>query len=190
MRNYNLFLNKFSSNAPLCIDLDGTLIKEDITFQSLKKLIQTSPITFFKTLFSILQGRAVFKEQLSKIVKINTNKLTLNKKLIKFIKQEKIKGRYIILVTAADQEQADMIQRNFISFDCIIASNGYSNRRAKEKAKNLILLFSKTGFIYAGNSNDDFHIWKLSLCKLCINTNTKLIQRINSLNKINFKFLN
>lgn len=188
MKNCESFLDSFDLKIPLCVDLDGTLIREDVTTLSVKSFLQKSPHLFWKVLIWICQGRAICKERLAGVTEIPLDTLTFNEALLKIIKREKIKGRPIVLATAADQKQAQAVEEYLTLFDHIIASNGRANRRAQEKADILTLLFQETGFLYAGNSTDDLHVWAAARGALCVNTPGKVLDKVPRLNVPYFTF--
>jgi hypothetical protein len=182
MKNCETFLDHFDLEIPLCVDLDGTLIQEDVTTLSVKGFLKKSPHLFWKLLIWIAQGRAVCKQNLAASTKVPVETLTFNKGLLEILIQEKSKGRSIILATAADQGQAQEIEAHLNLFNQIIASDGCTNRRAHAKADILLRTFPKTGFLYAGNSADDLHVWSVAKGALCVNTPEKVLKKVPKLN--------
>ena len=49
--------------SPLCVDLDGTLIRTDLLWESLLALLKQRPLSIFQLPFWLLKGRAYFKHQ-------------------------------------------------------------------------------------------------------------------------------
>ena len=43
--------------SPLCVDLDGTLIKTDLLWESLLALLKQSPFSIFQLPFWLLKGK-------------------------------------------------------------------------------------------------------------------------------------
>ena len=50
---------------PLCVDLDGTLIKTDLLWESLLALLKQRPLSIFQLPFWLLKGRAHFKHEIA-----------------------------------------------------------------------------------------------------------------------------
>lgn len=48
-------------DVPLCVDLDGTLLKSDLLYESLLSLILRNPLYVFLMPFWLLAGKAGFK---------------------------------------------------------------------------------------------------------------------------------
>ncbi len=188
MKNCESFLDRFNLKIPLCVDLDGTLIQEDVTALCVKDFLKKSPSLFWKLLLWIAQGRAVCKERLAAITELPLEVLTFNEPLLKLIKREKIKGRPVILATAADQRSAHAVEDYLTLFDQVIASDGHINRRSHAKAETLSETFPKTGFLYAGNSADDLHVWAKAKGAVCVNTPEGVLQKVPNLNVPYFVF--
>ena len=49
---------KAEENLPLCVDLDGTLIKTDLLIEALIKLVKQQPFLFFWAPVWLLRGKA------------------------------------------------------------------------------------------------------------------------------------
>ena len=57
--------------VPLCVDLDGTVIKTDLLWESLVVLLRRNPLYMFAVLFWWLRGRAHLKQQIGARVEID-----------------------------------------------------------------------------------------------------------------------
>ena len=57
--------------VPLCVDLDGTLIKTDLLWESLARLLRRNPLWLLPVLFWWTRGRAHLKRQLVRRVTID-----------------------------------------------------------------------------------------------------------------------
>jgi phosphoserine phosphatase len=156
-------------NIPICVDLDGTLIKNDVTIEALKEFVSRKLFNIFKVLFWLLFGRAHLKKMLAISVDLSINKLDFNVKLLKFIADKKDKKHSVFLATACDELYANKIAEHLHIFDGVFASNGKINLRAKAKARTLVSAFGEGGFIYAGNSKDDVYVWNRSSQCILVN---------------------
>ncbi|MDR0753223.1 MAG: haloacid dehalogenase-like hydrolase [Holosporaceae bacterium] len=150
------------SLIPLCIDLDGTLIDEDVTLKAVKIYIRRSFFNLIMALAWIIRGRAYLKHRIAQCVDLDAKSLNYRKKLLAFIREKKKKGHRIFLATACNQIYAGSISDYLGIFDGVFASTERENLRAEAKAQALIRAFGRKGFSYAGNSNDDVCIWRES----------------------------
>src|SRR5208282_2041733 len=60
-----------ATSPVLCVDLDGTLIRGNVLWESVLVLFKTHPITLFLLPLWLLSGRAAFKRHLSARVHLN-----------------------------------------------------------------------------------------------------------------------
>jgi hypothetical protein len=159
--------------TPLCVDLDGTLIKSDVTMACFLEFIRHAPRYFYWPLIWFLRGRAHLKSKLAAVVNIDVQKIPYNEKFVAFLKNQKKLGAEIFLVTACDEKIAVQIANHLGFFDDVMASNGEINLRAGAKAKALIDRFGDKKFTYAGNSYDDIKVWRHSKYVIAVNLSTK-----------------
>lgn len=167
----------------LCIDLDGTLIKEDVTWKATVLLLQRTPWRLGHLLYWLLRGRAYLKARLGHSVHLDPAQLTYNTELIAFIWKERQQGRTVVLATAADQSIAQAIADHLGIFDEVLASNGITNLRAEKKAKALCQRFGEGQFTYAGNSRDDLEVWAVAHDIIVVNAPPCVVRRAKKLNK-------
>ena len=142
--------------TPLAVDLDGTLIKTD---SSLEDFIWCC--RFPTLVLSILlkhRKRAAIKKALHAVSPMEVSNLPYDQRVIEALKEERAKGREIVLVTGSDQARADAVSAHLGLFDGAHGSIPPVNLVAHEKAR---LLEEKYGnqFCYAGNSSADLKVW-------------------------------
>ncbi|MDR2681557.1 MAG: hypothetical protein LBB29_00720 [Holosporaceae bacterium] len=154
---------------PICVDLDGTLILEDVTLLALKIFGRKNPLNLLKIFWWFLQGRAHLKRMLALKVDIDVSRLSYNKKLLDFLEAKRKKGHRLFLATACDRLYADKIADFIPIFDGVFASDGKINLRANAKADTLAIIFGRNNFIYAGNSVDDVRVWDKSAECILVN---------------------
>ncbi len=154
---------------PLAIDLDGTLIYTDTLHETIISYLRDSPHGIFYMMVWLAKGRANLKRQLAIRTRVDPEGLPYNTELIEFLKEERRKGRKIILCTAADQIIADEIADKIGLFDDVMASDGAVNLSSKNKAQALVSRFGVGGFDYAGNSSADFVVWECAYEALVVN---------------------
>ena len=145
-----------TSNA-LCVDLDGTLVRGDLFYESVFALLRTNAFLVLMLPFWLLRGRAHLKRELAKRVTLDVAALPYNAQLLTFLRAEKSKGRWLALVTASDGRLARAVADHLDLFDEVLASDGETNLRASAKAAALADRFGS--FDYAGNSRDDVAVW-------------------------------
>lgn len=149
-----------SSQRPLCIDLDGTLIHTDMLFESLFGVLRSSPHMALWLPFLLLKGRANLKRKLAESFQFDPSVLPYRTELIEFAKAERARGRQVFLSTASDALIAERIADHLGIFEEVLASDGSVNNKASSKAEALVAKFGEGGFDYAGDSRADIHVWR------------------------------
>ena len=125
------------SAIPLCVDMDGTLIKTDVLWESLRLLIQRNPLYLFAVLTWWLRGRAFLKQRIASHVDLNPATLPYLLPFLEYLKREHAAGRRLILASAADRRLAEIVARHVGVFSEVIASDGCTNVRGAAKGRVL-----------------------------------------------------
>lgn len=157
-----------ATQLPLCVDLDGTLVRSDTLIESLSSGMRNWRIwRALLTLFT--KGRAAMKREIAEIEPIDAATLPYNDDLLEYLRTEKARGRKLILVTAADRATADAVNRHLQLFDSVLASDGVCNLKGERKAVALVDLFGEQGFVYAGNDRSDLAVWRRAKSAIVVN---------------------
>lgn len=151
-----------TSLLPICVDLDGTLIREDVTIKALKIFLHKNIFHIFPVIAWLCKGRAYLKYQLAQRVNLNVVELKYNREFLNYLTEQKQQGYKLFLATACNKKYADTVADYLQIFDGVFASDETHNLRAEAKANTLALIFGEKGFIYAGNSKDDLKVWQIS----------------------------
>ncbi len=138
--------------TPLCVDLDGTLIRTDLLFESVLLLLRENFLYIFCLPFWLLAGKAAFKRRLSSKVTINPSELPYNEPLLTWIHKQRKLGRRTVLATGSNRRVAEQIADHLDCFDEVIASDDNVNLTSKLKSATLVRKFGQNAFDYAGNS--------------------------------------
>ena len=146
--------------VPLVVDLDGTLIKTDLLWESIAQRLVKNPFAIFAILFWWTCGRARLKKKLAGRVKIDPATLPYHEPFLAWLREQKKSGRKIILATASDLQLAKPVAEHVGVFDEVLGSDGKTNLRSKNKLRALTEKFGERGFDYAGNSTADFAVWR------------------------------
>ena len=170
---------------PLVVDLDGTLIKTDLLWESLARLLRRNPFQLFPVLFWwTTRGRAFLKKQLAARVAIDPATLPFNEPFLAFLREQKRTGRKLVLATASDREMAMPVASHVGLFDEVLASDGRTNLRGANKLKVLTEKFGAHGFDYAGNSSADLAVWRGARRAMVVNASPSLVKQAGQLTKL------
>jgi 4-hydroxybenzoate polyprenyltransferase len=139
---------------PLCVDLDGTLVKSDTLVDSLLVMVRQRPLSLLQLPLWVLQGKAAFKAHIAKSVALDAAHLPYNRPLLQFLEQQHAAGRPIYLATAADEKLAKAIAAHLGLFTATLASDGSTNLAGEAKLAAFRARFPQ-GFCYIGNASPD-----------------------------------
>src|SRR5437899_3384938 len=148
-----------SETVPLVVDLDGTLLRTDLSFESALRLIKQTPWLALLIPLRLLRGRAYLKRKLFHRVKMDVSLLPLREDLLAWLRDEKVRGRRLVLATASDCEQARSVVERLGLFDIVLGSDGQRNLKGKHKLKTIVEQCGEE-FDYVGNSSSDLQIWR------------------------------
>ncbi len=172
-----------SSQIPLCVDLDGTLIKSDSLLESTIIAVRKNPLLLLLMPFWILKGRLYFKKSIEKFGKCEALLLPYRREVLDFLKKEKDKGRKIVLATATVKSIADDVSNYLGIFDEVIATETV-NLRSEEKRKKLVEKFGSKGFDYIGDSRADLAVWASAANALVLKKSDIVLKKARELSNV------
>jgi 4-hydroxybenzoate polyprenyltransferase/phosphoserine phosphatase len=148
-----------TGHLPIVVDLDGTLTPTDTLIESVIGVVKQSPLNLLRAPLWLLKGRAGFKESVAARAGVSAEHLPYREPLIAWLRDERSKGRRIVLATAAHRSIAQAVSKHLGLFDEVLATD--AGRNLKGEAK-LEAIKRKMGgeFVYAGDSGADLAIWK------------------------------
>lgn len=165
------------SSLPWAIDMDGTLIREDVTELAANKCLH-NPFLWHTLVYALFLKYFWSKFHAQRYLEIrfppNPKLLTYNKDLIQRIESHRERGGHVIIATAAHHRVGTSVAKHVGLFDDVIGSDPPTimDAAAAVKAKLLSERFPQ-GFMYAGNSKDDIYVWESDGCKAAMFVNCK-----------------
>jgi 4-hydroxybenzoate polyprenyltransferase len=168
-------------NIPLCVDLDGTLVKTDTFVESLILLFKTRPWYLFLLPFWALQGKAQAKRRVAELVSLEVHDLPYNEELCRWLAAERRRGRPLVLATGADGDIARRVARHLGLFSEVLASDGAVNLSGASKAKALVARYGTGAFDYAGNGRIDLQVWRQARRAILVGPSPRLRRRAEQL---------
>jgi 4-hydroxybenzoate polyprenyltransferase/phosphoserine phosphatase len=146
---------KTTGMRPLCVDLDGTLVKSDTLVDSLLVLARTHPQVLLQLPAALMRGKAAFKASVTSQVELDVAHLPYNRRVLQFLQQEHARGRGLYLATGADIRLAQRVADHLGLFQGVLGSDGATNLTGPNKLAILNGQFGQNGFAYIGNSSSD-----------------------------------
>ncbi len=142
-----------SLELPLCIDLDGTLVKSDTLFDSLCQLVRKEPWQLLRIPFWLARGRARLKVEVGRRAPLDPRRLPYNTELLRYLHAQRRDGRSIYLTTGADGALARRVAAHLGIFDAVFATDSVTNLTGTRKLR--LLADRLRTFDYIGNSRAD-----------------------------------
>src|SRR5690242_2476983 len=142
---------------PLCVDLDGTLVKTDTLLECLLALLKNNVLYGLVLPFWLLKGKAYFKQQVACRVMLNAALLPYHAPLLAYLEKQHKSGRRIILTTAAEVSIAKRIADHLGVFSNVLATDGNHNLAGAAKLLKIQDHLGSSPFVYAGNATVDLH---------------------------------
>lgn len=149
-------------NKPLVIDLDGSLLLTDVTYESFLNVLPLGFRANFDSVRALANGRAAVKHHLAQASELDYATLPINTCVLDLVQAAKAQGRKIYLVTAANAKHAKSIADHLGIFDGWFASDEKTNLSGSLKAEILVATFGMNGFDYVGSGTADFPVWEMA----------------------------
>jgi phosphoserine phosphatase len=162
-----------SESVPLVVDLDGTLLRTDLLVESALRLIRQKPWFALLMHLWLLRGRAYLKHRIFQLVKLDASLLPSHGELLNWLRDEKARGRHLVLATASDYHQARLVVESLRLFDTVLGSDGQRNLKGRKKLQTIVEICGKE-FDYVGNSSSDLAIWRSCRHAILVNTSARV----------------
>jgi 4-hydroxybenzoate polyprenyltransferase/phosphoserine phosphatase len=162
----------------LCVDMDGTLLDGNSLWESLLTLLGMHPWYVLLLPLWLIRGKAVLKHEVARRACLDVKTLLLRRDVVDFLRQEKEKGRKLILVTAADSILATAVADRLALFDAVLASDGKTNLSGLNKRKAIQTFLDGKEFDYAGDSTTDIPVWEAAHSAILVGPTASLLKSV------------
>lgn len=165
----------------LAVDLDGTLIRSDMLYETFWSALAKSWTTPFVALGSLAGGRAALKARLGGMAAVDIGLLPYNTEIVSYVESRRADGWRTVLVTASDQGLADRVSSHLGIFDEAHGSDGATNLKGSRKAEFLESRYGPSGFAYVGDAAADIDVWKKANRAVTVTTSKGLRSQVDRL---------
>jgi len=167
-----------TTSVPLVVDLDGTLSKTDLLYESFVGLLGRHPLRALGAIAALTRGKAAMKARLAGQFDLAVGTLPLDDAVLAMIRTARAEGRAVYLASASDRRYVDALARHLGLFDGVFSSDGTTNLSGPAKARALVDAFGVAGFDYAGNSLADCAVWTQARQAIVVNPTRALAARL------------
>ncbi len=161
------------ASMPLCVDLDGTLLRTDTLYEAFLHLCRHRPLRALALLACIYQGKAIFKRRVTEAADLDAASLPVNEDLVRYLHEQKATGRELALYSAADATLVKAIAARHELFDYVEGCDGVANLAGAAKLAAIRTRYG-ADFVYAGNAAVDLPIWRGARAAIVVSDNDRL----------------
>lgn len=142
-------------SKPLVLDVDGTLLKTDLSYESFWSALSQAPLATLAACFAHLGKPAPLKRALASLGPLETERLPVNPVVAEIAEAALEGGSAVVLCTSGPVEAvAELAAVNGLG-DQVFGSDGAVNLKGKAKAAVLIEAFGRDGYHFAGSRGGD-----------------------------------
>ena len=170
-----------ANEVPLCVDLDGTLIRSDLLVESALGLARNNPLNILRCGVWLLRGKAAMKREIAARSEVDVSLLPYDERVVEWLRNS---SQHRVLCTASDRKYAEAVALHIGVFDEVIASDGERNLAGANKAQALIDRYGERGFDYAGNAAPDLKVWRYARRAIVVNASDGLARSAASLTEV------
>lgn len=161
--------------VPLCVDLDGTLLRSDLLVESCLSMLKRNPLLLLMLPVWLMHGRARLKREIALRSEVDVDSLPYDSRVLRLLQNA---NQPRVLCTASDERLAWAVAARVGVFDTVMASDGSHNLSGHNKATALVERYGERGFDYAGNEARDLAIWAHARSAYVVNAGNGLAVRV------------
>lgn len=169
-------------NAVLAIDLDGTLVADDMLRRGVVQVLRRAPGSVLAIAVAFMQGgRPGVKRAVAERAPFDPAELPYRAPVLALARAWRAQGRRVVLATAAEENTAKAIAAHLGLFDAVHASGAAGNLKGRSKAAFLSAEYGVRGFVYAGDSTADLHVWAKAAGAVLVSDSPKLLAQLQTM---------
>lgn len=164
----------------LIVDLDRTLLRSDMLFESFWSAFSREGRTPLLSIVALKGGKAALKRYLATISTVNPETLPYDTSVLEYIGAWRRSGGKTALVTASNRDFAKAIASHLGVFDEFHGSDGEINLKGERKARFLKERFGPKGFAYMGDAAADLPVWACAAKAITVNASSALRHQVEA----------
>ncbi|MFV0623561.1 haloacid dehalogenase-like hydrolase [Sphingomonas sp. ac-8] len=147
--------------TPLFVDVDGTLIRADLSLESFVGIARSGLVSCLWLLIWLIRGRAVAKTMAARRRPVTPAKLPYREEVLALIGEARAAGRPVVLASASHRRNVQRIARHLGLGDPVMATRGRANLKGPAKLAAILRHVGTQGaFDYVGDHRADACLWR------------------------------
>ena len=167
---------------PLCVDLDGTLIRTDLLHEALLQIARQHPLQLPSLVPALLAGKAAFKDRVRQLASVDGALLPYRTDVVSMVETARSEGRETVLCTASPAEFAGAVANHLGLFSTVLTSSREVNLAAVDKAQALTQRYGHGQFDYVGNTDHDLAVFAECRNGVLVSSNSRLREQSLAIN--------
>ncbi len=146
-------------NIPLCVGVEGALVRGRITQEVALALICAKPWKALPLLFDAWRRPPRFEARVGELTRLDPSILPFRHETLRFLRDQRARGRTLVLVGTARQETVRAIADYLGIFAYSLGGGDAQELTAASRARLLCAAFGAGGFDYVGEGARDIPTW-------------------------------
>src|SRR5581483_5662342 len=126
------------------------------------------------------RGRPRLKAEIARRVALDVARLPYREELLAFLREERARGRRIVLATASHRSLAEAVAGHVSLFAEVVATDGAPNLSGLDKRRALEARLGSGAFDYAGDAAADLPVWQAARRALVVTRSRRLERKVSA----------
>lgn len=156
------------NKLPLVVDVDGTLLKTDMLYESFWSALGHDPVRALWSVATSITDKARLKRLMAEQGALDVSLLPANQVVLDMCRSARSGGREVVLASGSDAQLVAALASHLGIADSHLGSDGIGNLTGQRKADALVARFGTGGFDYAGDSLADVPVWRAAHAAIAV----------------------
>ena len=150
---------KSPHKKPLVIDVDGSLLRTDMLFESFLAAAGTDLVGAIATTWKNRSDRPLLKRELADLGQLPVERLPVNEDVLALARSAQNEGREVVLASGSDKQLVLALAEHLGLKGDHLGSEPGLNLTGHNKAEALVARYGAQGFDYVGDTSVDIAVW-------------------------------
>lgn len=144
---------------PLVVDLDDTLLRTDMLFESFWKGMGEDPVGTLKFCWKHWSKPQILKQELADATGCEISTLPIDPAVKQLCDQAREQGSEVVIASGSAKTLVEGVAERLGGFSAVYATSAEVNLTGRRKAELLTNKYGEKGFDYVGDSLKDIPVW-------------------------------